>query len=89
MGAPKYSDEKGRLTLGSEFANQEFLLIRQANGDLILRPSVTVPANEAWLLQNAKALNLVARGLELAREGKFVKSPLKKDDSKWIDEIED
>ncbi len=89
MGAPKYSDEKGRLTLGSEFANMEFLVIRQPNGDVTLRPSVTIPANEAWLLKNAKALSMVARGLEQASEGKFAKSPRSEDDSKWLDEIED
>jgi hypothetical protein len=89
MGAPKYADEKGRLTLGSEFANMEFLVIRQPNGDVILRPSITIPANEAWLLKNGKALNMVARGLDQASERKFAKSPRRGNDSKWLDEIED
>ncbi|PWU21037.1 MAG: hypothetical protein C5B49_03190 [Bdellovibrio sp.] len=89
MGAPKYADDKGRLALGSEYANKEFLIIKEPNGDVILRPAVTIAANEAWLLKNAKALNLVTRGLDEAREGKFVKSPLRKDDSKWLDEVED
>lgn len=89
MGAPKTSDEKGRLTLGSEFANRDFIVITQPNGDILLRPAVTVAANEAWLLQNSKALNLVGKGLEEARAGKFVKSPVRASDSSWLDDIEE
>ncbi|MGE4130410.1 MAG: hypothetical protein AB7F86_02165 [Bdellovibrionales bacterium] len=89
MGAPKYADEKGRLNLGSEFANQEFIVIHEKNGDVTLRPAVTIPANEAWLLKNARALSLVARGLDEARDGKFVESPIRDEDEEWLSKIED
>lgn len=89
MGAPKYSDDKGRITLGTAYANQTFIVVEQPNGDLILRPSVTVPANEAWLLKNAEAFGMVARGITQAKAKKFVESPEREEDQSWISKLED
>lgn len=40
------------------------------HGRIILRPQVSIPAAEAWLFQNEKALASVGRGLAEAAEGK-------------------
>jgi len=89
MGAPKYSDEKGRLLLGKEFANTPFLIEKQANGEIVLKPSVTIPVNEGWLLKNANALDLVALGISNARAKKFVPSPMNENDESWLSQIDD
>jgi len=34
-------------------------------------PSVSVPAHEAWLFKNRRALAMVRRGLEDAKHGRF------------------
>ena len=43
-------------------------------GQLLLTPEVSVPMHEAWLYQrkNPQALKKVVKGLEEAREGKFI-----------------
>lgn len=89
MGAPKFVDDRGRLLLGKEFANSSFLIERRKNGDLVLRPAATVPANEAWLLKNEHAFNLVAQGLKEIREGKFAPSPISAEDEELLAQIGD
>jgi hypothetical protein len=39
------------------------------NGDIILKPMVSIPAREAWLYQDKEALESVQRGL--SQEGKI------------------
>ena len=45
---------------------------------------VSIPAHEAWLYKNKKALDSVRKGLEEARQGKLSKAP--EDFSKYIDD---
>ena len=42
-------------------------------GQIVLDPQVTIPASEAWLFNNPKALASVRRGLADAAQGKVSK----------------
>ena len=92
----KKTDKKGRLVLGSKYAESSFLLEEQADASgsvvIILKPveQIAIPQNEAWLFKNPEALGTVMKGLKQAAEKKFVPSPRKsKKQRKWLDEIED
>lgn len=62
-------DEKGRVTL-KRFVQQglAYTARREPNGRIILDPVVvlTVPASEAWLFRNARAMADVRAGIEQA-----------------------
>jgi len=47
-------------------------------GQIMLDPQVTIPASEAWLFKNPKALSSVRRGLADAAKGKVSKVDLSK-----------
>lgn len=63
------SDSKGRIVLGSKYANKTFRVTQQPDGNLLLEPVVLVHEREAWLLQNPDALNAVRQGVAESREG--------------------
>ena len=72
-------DSKHRITLGgkvlkavtSRFKNVDsYQVLVSKNGDVLLRPSVSIPASEVWLYKNSKALAAVLQGLKDAGEGK-------------------
>jgi hypothetical protein len=71
----KLADGKGRIMLGSRFANKMFIINDADPGRIIITPAVAIPAEEAWLYENQKALNLLRQGLAQARAGKFSKTP--------------
>jgi len=71
----KLVDSKGRIVLDKSYAGATMLVDQRADGTIVLRPAVTVPASEAWLWKNKKALAMVQRGLEEARQRRFVKGP--------------
>jgi hypothetical protein len=85
----KQVDSKGRVTLDKAYAGSTMILEQDEDGTIILRPAVTVPAREAWLWKNPKALAMVMRGLKDAREGKFVKGPDLKAAAKLAAKIKD
>jgi hypothetical protein len=66
-------DSKGRITLGSLAAGaSSFKAYKDLEGRIILEPQVEVPAAEAWLWQNAAAMQSVQQGLQDSAEGKLV-----------------
>jgi hypothetical protein len=71
----KLVDSKGRLALGSQYAGCMMIVIDDDPNQIILKPAVAVPAQEAWLYKNQQALALVRKGLEEARAGQFSKNP--------------
>ncbi len=77
-------DAKHRLTLGRVVPGQvtSFRVYRNAHGQVILDPMVSVPAHEAWLFKNPRAAALVRRGLEDVKHGRLVKA--KEDFSKYV-----
>jgi len=66
-------DAKRRVTLGKALDGYpdgvEFAVYRNDKGQIILDPMVRVPAREAWLYANTKALAAVRRGLDEAARG--------------------
>lgn len=87
--AAKIADGKGRLLIGSEYANVKFIIERRKDGVILLMPAVTIPVSEAWLFENKEALASVARGLKQAQRREFVDSPVLKKDENWISKLDD
>ena len=71
----KNVDSKGRIALGSAFANSTVLIEEGEGGELIIKRASVIPEREAWLYNNKNALASVRRGLSEAAEGKFAKGP--------------
>jgi hypothetical protein len=67
-------DSKGRIALDKSYAGSTMFVEGLEDGTIVLRPAVTVPAEEAWLWKNKKALVKVQEGLE-ARHGKHTTAP--------------
>jgi hypothetical protein len=65
-------DQKGRLCLGRCYANRPVLVKRMSETEINLK-FVRVPASEAWLYQNPKALKSIKAGLAQARARRFAK----------------
>ena len=86
----KKTDSKGRITLGPDFANKTFIVQVLDGGRVLLCPAMVVPAPEAWLFRNSKALSAVVRGLEQSKAGAVSESPTDLEDSfDFADSIED
>ena len=69
----KSTDAKGRITLGSRFANRAVIVESRGNDEVVVRLARVIPEREAWLYENPQALASVRRGLEQARKGKVAK----------------
>ena len=69
-------DSKHRIGLGRTIPSQvrTFRVYRNAHGQVILDPMVSIPAHEIWLFRNKRASALVRQGLEDAKRGRLVKS---------------
>jgi hypothetical protein len=72
-------DSKHRVSLGKiqlwKWTGNEVVFYRVYQnlvGQLILDPQMTIPAHEAWLFRNPKALKMVAEGLQAAQKGELV-----------------
>jgi hypothetical protein len=74
MAAPQIVrlDSKGRITLGA-FAKgvSSYRIHAERDGRIVLEPYKEVPAREAWLFKNNKALAMFEKGLKDAREGRI------------------
>lgn len=81
-------DDRGRVAIGREFANQQMIQV-EIDGGLKLIPAKTVPANEAWLYENPRALAAVNEGLAQAAAGELNAGPDLAAGSAFADLIED
>ncbi len=66
-------DSRGRVALGKALGDLDdvtFNVYRDDRGRIVLDPHVSIPASEAWLYRNPKALASVRRGLAQAAAGK-------------------
>lgn len=69
-------DSKRRVVLKRvKNPGKSYRVYQNASGQILLDPLVTIPASEAWLYKNKKALASVRQGLKEAAEGKFVEMP--------------
>jgi len=77
----KTLDSKDRLTIGARLKAiiekkmkvEGFIVYVGKNGDILLRPSVSVPSREAWIYKNQEVINSVRKGLQQASEGKLTR----------------
>lgn len=69
-------DAKKRVTLAKAMTGLDedirFDVYLNESGQILLDPQLSVPASEAWLYRNPKAISAVRRGLQEAAEGKAV-----------------
>lgn len=72
------TDSAGRLCLGKQFANKNFIFKLNEHGSIDLTPVKIIPEREAWLYENKTALNAVNKGLKQAKQGKGKPLSLKK-----------
>lgn len=76
-------DAKHRVTLGKVAGLvTSFKVYRNAHGQMILDPMVSIPAHEAWVFRNTRAAKLVQEGLEDAKQRRLVKA--REDFSKYV-----
>lgn len=71
----KLADSKGRVTLGSRFANRTVLVEEVDETEVRVALARVIPEREAWLWKNKKALKMVLDGIEGARRKEFVPGP--------------
>ncbi|OPX28453.1 MAG: hypothetical protein B1H08_05900 [Candidatus Omnitrophica bacterium 4484_171] len=78
----KTVDFKNRITLGRKILKlvaahagvEEFQILYGEDGDILLRPMVSIPSKEAWIYRNPNVLKAIRQGLAEAREGKIEKA---------------
>src|SRR5438270_12594203 len=67
-------DSRNRVSLGAALEDFDddasFNVYRDETGRIILEPLVSIPASEAWLFRNKRALKSLARGLDQLANGK-------------------
>lgn len=72
-------DSKHRITLGGKLANllgkrmkvEAYQIFVSKNGDILLRPAVSIPSSEAWVYRNPEVIASIRKGLQEAGEGKI------------------
>ena len=78
----KTVDSKFRVTLGERLVKQLnpnmkvdlYSVLVCENGDILLRPSVSIPSNEAWIYRDSDSLEKMRKGLKEAKAGKVKKA---------------
>jgi hypothetical protein len=86
----KTADSKGRVSLGSRFANQTVIVEDVDPTEVRVTLAQVVPQRELWLHRNPKAKASVLRGLAQAKAGKGVKSPLDPEaDARLMEQLDD
>jgi hypothetical protein len=66
-------DDRGRVALGKalkDLGDASFNVCLDSEGRIVLDPQVSIPAREAWLYRNKKALASLRLGLSEAADGK-------------------
>ena len=70
-------DSKHRITLGgrlqkvisSRMKVDSYQILIGQDGDILLRPAVSIPSTEAWVYRNPKVIGKIRKGLEEAAQG--------------------
>lgn len=76
-------DAKNRINLGQKILRLISMLVKAKtkgfdifygeNGDILLRPMVTIPATEIWVYENKTVINKIRKGLADAKKGRTEK----------------
>ncbi len=62
-------DSAGRIIIGRQYRDKQFVIEPLPNGDILLSPVVVRHEREAWLYENPGAMASVQRGLEQSARG--------------------
>lgn len=65
-------DVEGRLTLGSVARHEDYRLLVNDKGQILLDPVVATPEGEVWLWASPPLRNSMERALNQAEDGQFV-----------------
>ena len=86
----KTADSKGRISLGSRFANQTVIIEEVDATEIRVTLAQVIPQREIWLHKNAAAKASVSRGLTQAKAGKVAKNfPDLEQDALLVEQLED
>lgn len=85
-------DVKKRILLGEKVHNMiakktkldGFKIFIGDEGDILLRPVVTIPSREAWIYKNPEVMRQIRKGLGEAKQGKIEKI---KDIDKFLENL--
>ena len=74
-------DSKHRITLGgrlqklliSKMKIDSYQVFVGKEGDILLRPAVSIPSSEAWVYRNPEVIGKIRQGLKEAADGKIEK----------------
>lgn len=74
-------DSKHRITVGGKLQKliagkmniDSYQVFIGKEGDILLRPAVSIPSSEAWAYRNPEVIGRIRRGLKEAAEGKVEK----------------
>ena len=74
-------DSKHRITLGgrlyklvsSKMKIDSYQIFVGKEGDILLRPAVSIPSSEVWVYRNPEVIGKVRQGLKEAAEGRMEK----------------
>lgn len=80
-GGIKTIDSKNRITLSDKISkivmrqtdSRNFQIYYGEDGDILLRPMVSIPSKEAWIYRNPDILKSIKQGLKDAKEKKTKK----------------
>lgn len=78
----KALDSKNRINLGEKILRlasgekkaDAYQVFIGEEGDILLRPAITIPSREAWIYRNPDVLKKIRRGLAEAKQGKVEKA---------------
>jgi hypothetical protein len=88
--ATKTADSKGRVSLGTRFANQTVIIEDVDSTEVRVTLAQVVPQRELWLHKNPKAKAAVLRGLAQAKTRKTAKrSPDLDADARLAEQFDD
>ena len=74
-------DSKHRITVGGKLQKliagkmniDSYQVFIGKEGDILLRPAVSIPSSEAWAYRNPEVIGRIRQGLKEAAEGKIEK----------------
>ena len=74
----KQLDSKDRISLGGKLKKMlgnldGFQVFVGKDGDILLRPSVSIPAREAWVFKNPEVIGAIRAGIADAKAGRIIR----------------
>jgi hypothetical protein len=88
-GVTKTGDSKGRIALGSRFANRAVIVEALSETEVIVKLARVIPERESWLYENPQALSTVRKGLSQARAGQTSRGPSIQRDASLARQLEE